>query len=85
MKNFRDIEKIIKGVSSHRRIQILDLLSRAGELSVTDIAEKLRINVKTAAEHIRRLAHAGIVWKYNQGNEVRHAISPQGTKLFSNS
>ena len=74
----RQLERIIKGFSNHRRIQILTLLNYIPELSVGEIAQKLKINLKTASEHIRRLAISGLVLKRNQGKNVRHKLSDRG-------
>ena len=50
--NFRKVERVVRGFSSHRRIQIMELLKHKPELSVVEIAGELKINFRTAAEHI---------------------------------
>lgn len=82
MKNFRDIERVIKGFANHRRIEILALLSKQPDLSLSEISEILKINFKTASEHIRRLAIAKLVWKRNDANSVRHVLSPLGKTIL---
>ncbi|OGI69501.1 hypothetical protein A3A09_00130 [Candidatus Nomurabacteria bacterium RIFCSPLOWO2_01_FULL_42_20] len=82
MKKPREIERIIKGAANHRRIQILDALEREPELSLMEIADKFKINIKTASEHVRRMAIAGLVLKRNEGNLVRHALSPRGKSIL---
>lgn len=82
MKNYRILERKMKGVANHRRIEIVDLLARTPELSVFEIAELLKINFKTASEHIRRLALAGIVMKRHDKNSVRHALTPLGKAIL---
>ena len=74
----RQIERIVKGFANHRRVQIIDLLEQTPELSVSEIATKLKINFKTASEHIRRLAISGLVLKRNRGVNVLHKLSQQG-------
>lgn len=83
-KDYRQLERIVRGFSNHRRIQILELIYQNinPELSLTDIAEKLHINFKTAGEHVRRLVIAGLVLKRNQGATVRHKISPRGIVIL---
>ena len=81
LKN-RDLEKIVKGFSNHRRIQIIRLLSEKPELSVFEIADELDINYKTASEHIRRLVIAGLVMKRNEGNAVRNALTIRGNSIL---
>jgi Mn-dependent DtxR family transcriptional regulator len=51
------------------------LLNKQPELSVVEIAEKLKINFKTASQHLQRLAIAGMVLKRNQGAAIRHKLT----------
>ena len=81
-KSYRQLERIVKGFANHRRIQILELLEREPELSVVEIAGKLNINFKTASEHIRRLAIAGLVLKRSEGNNVRQKLSDRGVSIL---
>ncbi|OGY27743.1 MAG: hypothetical protein A2Z42_02775 [Candidatus Woykebacteria bacterium RBG_19FT_COMBO_43_10] len=78
----RQLERVVKGFANHRRIQILELIADSPELSVIEISEKLKINFKTASEHLRRLAIAGLVLKRNQGAAVRHKLSPTGSSIL---
>ena len=78
MLNYRKSEKIVRGFSNHRRIQILELLSDSPELSVMEVSNRLKTNFKTVSEHIRRLTIPGLVFKRNQGPNVRHKLSPLG-------
>ncbi len=80
--NYRRLERIVKGFSNHRRIEILELLQEEPELSVFEISEKLGINFKTASEHIRRLAIAGLVLKRSSGNAVRHKVTIRGQSIL---
>lgn len=82
MKHPRQLEPIVKGFANHRRIQILLLLDKTPELSVEEITESLKINYKTASEHIRRLAQAGLVLKRYAGNEVRHKNTGRATSIL---
>ena len=82
MKKTRELEKVVKGFSNHRRIEIMALLSREPELSLIEIADTLGINFKTASEHVRRLALAGLVLKRNEGSSVRHTLSPAGIVIL---
>ncbi len=73
---------MVKGFANHRRIEILMLLEKEPELSVTEIAKSLDINLKTASEHIRRLAISGLVLKRNEANAVRHTPSTTGLSIL---
>jgi len=83
MKKTRDLEKIVRGFSNHRRIEILQLLHKKPDLSLFQISEELRANFKTVAEHTRRLAIAGLVSKHNDWKAVRHNLSDLGRLVLS--
>lgn len=71
-KSYRELERMVRGFANHRRIQILEMLQKKPEMSVDEIATFLDINYKTVADHVRRLAIAGLVLKRNQDVSVRH-------------
>lgn len=83
MKNFKDLEKIVRGFSNHRRIEILNLIHKKPQLSVFDISDELGVNFKTISEHVRRLAIADLVWKSNDGKAVRHTLSGRGKLVLT--
>lgn len=78
----RRLERIVRGFSNHRRIEILRLLRRRPGLSLDEIAETCRINGRTAGEHVRRLAIAGLVSKRNEGRYVRHTPTRRGNRVL---
>lgn len=73
---------MVRGFSSHRRIQIMDLLKAEPELSVAEIAEKLKIGYQNASDHVRKLAIAGLVMKRSEGSAVRHKLTPRGESIL---
>ncbi len=81
-KNYRQLERIVKGFANHRRIEILELLTKEPELSVTQIANRLKVDFRTISDHIRRLAIAGLVMKRNQGPSVCHKLSDRGVVIL---
>ncbi len=72
----------MRGFSNHRRIEILKLLKKSPELAVVEIAGRLKINFKTASEHLRRLAISGLVLKRNDNQNVRHKVSARGEQVI---
>lgn len=82
MRGNRELERIVKGFANHRRIEVMRLLAQEPELSLAQIAERTKINMKTASEHLRRLAIAGVVLKRNDASAVRHALSPRGILIL---
>jgi len=80
--DYRRLERIIKGVASHRRLQILDLLHRQPELSVLDISEKLKMGYENASDHVRKMAIAGLLLKRNEGPAVCHKLTPRAESIL---
>jgi DNA-binding transcriptional ArsR family regulator len=76
------LEKIVRGFSNHRRIEILELLAAHPELCLGEISEKLQIELRTASEHLRRLAAAGLVLKRYAGREVRHGLTERSHHIL---
>ena len=81
IKTAKQLERHLKGVANHRRIEILNVVAKEEGISLEDIAERLQTNIKTISEHTRRLAQAGLVDKKYRGRNVGHTLSPYG-KIF---
>jgi predicted transcriptional regulator len=81
MKNSKQIEKHIKGVANHRRIDILLLISKSQGITLDDIAKTLDCNFKTISGHTLKLVNAGLVDKNYNGRAILHSLSPYG-KIF---
>lgn len=82
-KNFRQLERVVKGFSNHRRIQILVLIEKESEISVHEISDELDINYKTASEHIRRMDIAGLIIKRSDGKNIRHKVTSRGLNILT--
>lgn len=74
----RALERIVRGFSNHRRIEMLELIGENPELSLTEIAEKLKVNLKTASGHLTRLIVAGMIMKKSNKNTIKHKLSERG-------
>ena len=77
-KTNRELERIIKGFANHRRLQILDLLRKEPELSVQEIAEKLKSEFKNISAHTNKMAIAGLLMKRSDSKSVRHKLTKRG-------
>jgi len=82
LKTAKQMERHLKGISNHHRIEILLLISARPNITLESIVDTLRGNEKTIGEHTRRLTQAGLVNKQYQGKFVEHSLSPYG-KLFA--
>jgi len=78
----RRLERWVKGFANHRRIEMLELLSKKPELSLGEISLALEIELKTASEHLRRLAISGLVLKRHEGRQVRHTLTVRARNIL---
>ena len=81
MKTPKQLERYFKGAANHHRLDILCAVEKSDGLSLEEIADSLKCNIKTISEHTRRLVQAGLLNKNYKGNTVEHRISPYG-KMF---
>ena len=72
------MERHLKGISNHYRIEILLLVAQCDGITLWDIIETLGANEKTIGEHTRRLYQAGLLNKKYRGKFVEHTLSPYG-------
>lgn len=81
MKNSKQIERHLKGIANHRRIDILLLISKTHGITLEQIAENLDCNFKTISGHTLKLVNAGLIDKNHRGRAILHSLSPYG-KIF---
>ena len=82
MKHLEKLERIGKGIANRRRLTILSLLDRRPASPLYVIAETLKLNFKTASDHVHRLSRAGLVIKRSRGNVVQHVLSDTGKSIL---
>lgn len=81
-KTNRELERIIKGVANHRRLEILELLGKKAELSIIDIASVIKSDVKNVSAHVNKMAIAGLIMKRHEENFVRHKLTNRGKSIL---
>ena len=72
------MERHLKGIANHYRIEILLCIAEHEDITLEDIVDMLEANEKTIGEHTRRLYQAGLINKKYRGKFVEHALSPYG-------
>ena len=72
------MERHLKGMANHYRIEILFLVAAREGITLEDIVAALGANEKTIGEHTRRLFQAGLLDKKYRGKFVEHKLSPYG-------
>lgn len=80
--DYKKVERLLKGFANHNRLKILELLEKSPELSVVDIAEKLKMGYENTSDHIRKMAIAGLIMKRGDGPNVRHKLTPKALSIL---
>jgi len=81
IKSPKQMERHLKGMANHYRIEILMIVDDNKGINLDDIIEKTGANAKTIGEHTRKLHLAGLVNKKRRGNYIEHELSPYGKKF----
>ncbi len=81
VKTPKQMERHLKGMANHRRIEILLYVADHEGATLDDIITALKANPKTIGEHTRRLLSAGLVNKQYRGRFVEHSLSPYGKRF----
>ncbi|MDO8664345.1 MAG: winged helix-turn-helix domain-containing protein [Candidatus Liptonbacteria bacterium] len=83
IKTAKQMERHLKGIANHHRIEILLLIAARNAIALDDIVRELGANEKTLGEHTRRLYQAGLINKKYRGKFVDHTLSPYGKTFVS--
>ena len=78
----RQMERHLKGVANHRRIEILFLVAERNGITLDGICQATGGNAKTLSEHTKKLAQAGLLNKIYIGRGVAHSLSPYGRRFL---
>ena len=81
VKTAKQMERYLKGMANHYRIEILLLVAERDGITLEGIDEVIGANGKTLGEHTRRLVVAGLVNKKYRGKFVEHTLSPYGKSI----
>lgn len=71
------IAQRLRVIGDPTRIRILDLL-RDGEMSVSEITERLETSQQNASKHLGILLNAGIVSRRKEGTSSIYAVADEG-------
>lgn len=69
------MERVLKALANRRRLAIVLFLKRHRELSVSEIAEKIRLSFKSTSRHLAVLSAADLVEKDQRGVQVFYRLA----------
>lgn len=69
--------RVAKALADPRRVQILEAIASAGEISCGEIASKFPIGQPTVSHHVKLLAEAGLVQVRREGQHGYFRACPE--------
>ena len=75
MDNIKDLEKILKVLANRRRLAIINCLKKNKEIKVGDIADEIKLSLKSTSKHLIQLFNAGIVEREQKGLLMYYKLS----------
>lgn len=72
----RELERICKALANRRRLMILGLLKRRKKLSVGDVADGIRLSIRSTSKHLLMLSGAGIVDREQRNLTMLYSLAP---------
>ena len=76
-KRSREAAEVLRAINNDFRQQILDVLHRNKQLTVTDIFVKLRIDQSVASQHLSVLRNARLVNTTRDGKYIHYSVNYQ--------
>lgn len=76
-KKSREAAEVLRAINNDFRQQILDVLHRNKQLTVTDIFVKLRIDQSVASQHLSVLRNARLVNTSRDGKYIHYSVNYQ--------
>jgi len=77
-----DLERQLKVLANRRRLAILSLLRRKREMSVSDIAEAIRLSFTSTSKHLTMLERAGFVEKEQRSLNVFYRTATPPPRIY---
>ena len=81
--NFKELENLTKGFGSEKRLNVLFLLGRRSDLSLSEIEKALKIDIKNLSQHLKIMEEADLVVKSRRGIFVYPRLTTWGQKVSS--
>ena len=73
--DIRQLSIFFKAIANERRIKIIHLLMRGKSLSVSDVAESIRLSFRSTSHHLRILRSAKIAEYEQQGPQIHYTLN----------
>ena len=78
-----NLEKILKALANRRRLAIIKFLKNKREASVSEIADHIKLSMKSTSKHLAILAANDIVEKEQRSLQVFYSLLGQQNPVVS--
>ncbi|HBH16664.1 MAG: Transcription activator HlyU [Parcubacteria group bacterium GW2011_GWD2_43_10] len=68
----RELQKILRILGGHKRVEIIKLLLNGEELSVGEIASQIKLSHTATSKHVVMLRQAGLLDRRQAGFEAKY-------------
>ena len=75
MKDFKKVEQVLKALANHRRLQIIAYTRNRGPVSVTSIAEEIKLSFRSTSRHLGVLTAANILDRSQVSTTVLYRLA----------
>jgi len=72
------LTKSLKAVANERRVSILKMLFKEGEMNVSQISQRINLSFKSTSRHLLRLEDVGLVKRRQDSLWVYYSINREG-------
>ena len=77
------LTKSFKAVANERRVRILRMLFKEGEMSVSQISRRINLSFKSTSRHLLRLEDVGLVKRRQDSLWVYYSINREGLNRYN--
>lgn len=83
LEKLEKMAEILKAISHHYRLEVLEVLEGNGELSVAQILEQINIEQSLLSHHLNKMKDKGILSSRREGRNIYYHLAFKDiTKLF---
>ncbi|HAX61383.1 MAG TPA: transcriptional regulator [Elusimicrobia bacterium] len=75
--------KIFKAVANERRVKIIRILGKKGEMTVNSIANELNLSTPSVSKHLLKLENVGLLKKRQTSKWIYYSINLDKNKRLN--
>lgn len=79
----KELERILKALANKRRLAIISFLKKKKEANVGDIAEAIRLSIKSTSRHLTVLSGADLLDREQRSSEVFYRLNNLVPDIFT--